>query len=703
MDLSDSSPCFVSLLLLFLCLVHARSSANGETCHESDLEALEGFSSCLKTPIDGWGGGGGSQTSDCCSWTGVTCDNSTSGSRRVVALDLGGRNLGGEICDAVTALESLRFLNLSLNSLSTRAPWKLFQMHNLEVLDLGYNFIGGHLPCPINLPSIRSLNISFNNFFGPIAMSLTTLCSNSFNLRALNLAKNYFYGDIRADFGKCTSLEQLSLRQNLLSGDLPGSLFQLLNLGELQLQMNSFSGELSEEISKLLNIEIIDVSYNSFSGEIPDIFEGLSRLKHFSLGSNAFSGLLPASLVNSPSISLLDVSNNTLYGPIDINCSAMLSLRYLDLSFNNFQGLIPESLLTCRELIILDLGYNDFTSELPSSFKSLQSLRGLSLSGTSLTNLSSALQTLQHCKNLESLFLSMSFRDEEILVNASFQFYSLKGFAASNSRLKGSLPSWLSCSCQNLQVLDLSGNRLSGRIPDWISEFPSLYYLDLSNNSFTGEVPERLTELRGLRDLPSVSTPFFVMRQRAKSLRMKALREIVPPTLDLSNNWLRGPIWPAFGNLTELKVLRLKNNKFSGYIPESLSGLRNLDTLDLSCNSLSGRVPESFDRLGFMLSFNVSHNKLYGKIPEEGLFPIYPYSSFEGNNGLCGLYLEPCGLTSTLQELFQGMKNLRLPFEVSAVSGFLITTGICFLFGWMFKKAVQMRTVAGRRTHIRQE
>ncbi|XP_031380573.1 phytosulfokine receptor 1-like [Punica granatum] len=598
MDLSDSSPCFVSLLLLFLCLVHARSSANGETCHESDLEALEGFSSCLKTPIDGWGGGGGSQTSDCCSWTGVTCDNSTSGSRRVVALDLGGRNLGGEICDAVTALESLRFLNLSLNSLSTRAPWKLFQMHNLEVLDLGYNFIGGHLPCPINLPSIRSLNISFNNFFGPIAMSLTTLCSNSFNLRALNLAKNYFYGDIRADFGKCTSLEQLSLRQNLLSGDLPGSLFQLLNLGELQLQMNSFSGELSEEIN---------------------------------------------------------------------------------------------------------LGYNDFTSELPSSFKSLQSLRGLSLSGTSLTNLSSALQTLQHCKNLESLFLSMSFRDEEILVNASFQFYSLKGFAASNSRLKGSLPSWLSCSCQNLQVLDLSGNRLSGRIPDWISEFPSLYYLDLSNNSFTGEVPERLTELRGLRDLPSVSTPFFVMRQRAKSLRMKALREIVPPTLDLSNNWLRGPIWPAFGNLTELKVLRLKNNKFSGYIPESLSGLRNLDTLDLSCNSLSGRVPESFDRLGFMLSFNVSHNKLYGKIPEEGLFPIYPYSSFEGNNGLCGLYLEPCGLTSTLQELFQGMKNLRLPFEVSAVSGFLITTGICFLFGWMFKKAVQMRTVAGRRTHIRQE
>jgi hypothetical protein len=113
----------------------------------------------------------------------------------------------------------------------------------------------------------------------------------------------------------------------------------------------------------------------------------------------------------------------------------------------------------------------------------------------------------------------------------------------------------------------------------------------------------------------------------------KQIRDF-PPTLDLSNNLLTGPIWPEFGNLKRVQVLNLGYNILSGNIPASLSGMRSLEKLDLSHNNLSGTIPQTLVALTFMSMFTVAFNNLSGKIPNDGQFLTFPCSSYEGNQNL---------------------------------------------------------------------
>ncbi|THG07581.1 hypothetical protein TEA_014691 [Camellia sinensis var. sinensis] len=105
-----------------------------------------------------------------------------------------------------------------------------------------------------------------------------------------------------------------------------------------------------------------------------------------------------------------------------------------------------------------------------------------------------------------------------------------------------------------------------------------------------------------------------------------------PPTLDLSNNFLTGPIWPQFGNLKNLHYLDLKCNNLSGNIPEDLCGMTSIETLDLSHNDLSGGIPLSLVNLSFPSvnlnfpsKFNVAYNLLYGTIPTGGQFETFKF------------------------------------------------------------------------------
>ena len=100
------------LVLLALSLEPQNLKSEELTCNPTDLRALAGFSNCLESAIARWNS---TVSPDCCTWSGITCDNSTVSGRRVVGLELGSKRLTGKICESLAGLNQLRVLNLSHN------------------------------------------------------------------------------------------------------------------------------------------------------------------------------------------------------------------------------------------------------------------------------------------------------------------------------------------------------------------------------------------------------------------------------------------------------------------------------------------------------------------------------------------------------------------------------------------------------------
>ena len=244
---------YLSFVLLALSFELQNLNSETLTCHLDDFRALNGFSSCLESTIAGWNN---TSSPGCCTWTGITCDNSTVSCGRVVGLELGSQKLAGKICGSLAGLSQLRVLNLSHNFLQGSLPDELFSLPNIEIIDLSNNaFVG----------SIKNKG----------------MCTISTRIHVLNFSNNQFSGKVPKGLENCNSLQHLSFDENGLSGSLPESLFQLKNLSELNLQGNSISGSLSNGISNLSNLVKLDISSNLFSGVLPDIFGRLARLEHF--------------------------------------------------------------------------------------------------------------------------------------------------------------------------------------------------------------------------------------------------------------------------------------------------------------------------------------------------------------------------------------------------------------------------------------
>ncbi|KAK9275019.1 hypothetical protein L1049_022277 [Liquidambar formosana] len=670
------------------------------TCNRNDLSALEGFLNGLdeESGIDGWNT---TLSSDCCNWVGITCYSSSSlglndppDSGRVVKMELGKRRLAGGLSESLGDLDQLKNLNLSGNFLKGSLPTTLFRLPKLEVLDLSSNYFSGSIPASFDLPSIQSLNISQNALTGLIPAGI---CNNK--ILDINFAVNYLSGYLPPGLGNCTSLQHLCLSSNNLEGSIPEDLYWLQKLNRLSLQDNWLSGQLSDGIGNLSNLVRLDLSQNMFSGSVPDVFSSFGKLQYFVAHSNNFTGSIPSSLSNSPTLTLLSLRNNSLDGPIDLNCPAMTSLVSLDLGSNQFNGPVPDNLPSCPKLQNVNLAKNNFRGQVPESFKNFPSLSYLSLSNSSLSNLSAALQILQQCRNLTTLVLTLNFYDEELPSDPTLQFENLKVLIIANCRLSGMIPQWLNGSTQ-LQLLDLSWNKLDGTIPVWFGGFESLFYLDLSNNSFTGEIPKSITGLQSLinRNIsfedPLPDFPMFMKRnQSVRGLQYNQIWSF-PPTLDLSNNLLNGPIWPEFGNLKKLHFLDLKFNQFSGSIPSNLSRMTSLEALDLSHNNLSGIIPPSLVNLSFLSKFSVAYNQLYGEIPSGGQFATFPNSSFEGNDGLCGEHASrPCKSAN------QG--PLESPSRARRNKGVIIAMAVGIGFGTAFLLALMFMIVL--RTHSRRE
>ncbi|XP_059458519.1 putative receptor-like protein kinase At3g47110 [Corylus avellana] len=406
------------------------------------------------------------------------------------ALDFSLNYFVGNIPDEMGHLQRLVYFGVVENDMFGTFPYSFFNISTLKSIEVGgNNRLNGTLPANIGLTlsNLRNLNIGYDEFSGPIPVSL----SNASQLEFLYLSANNFVGQVPTDLGNlqnlfvlaiggnnlginsakdldfltslenCTKLEALDFSLNNFGGSLPDSIGNLSKqLSGLYVGGNQISGIIPATLENLINLRIFGMEENLFTGTIPTYFGKLQKLQGLFFSGNRLLGDIPSSLGNLTRLVDLNLYQNKLEGSIPSSFGNCKSLQLLNISKNNLSGAIPETSLS-TQLLRLDLSHNSLTGILPMEVGNLKNIYYFDVSENNF--LGEIPETIGNCLSLQNLYLQ-------------------------GNSFEGNLPPSLA-SLKDLHYANLSRNNFSGIIPKDLQKVSVLLYLNLSFNNLVGEVP----------------------------------------------------------------------------------------------------------------------------------------------------------------------------------------------------------------------
>ncbi|XP_042377572.1 receptor-like protein EIX2 [Zingiber officinale] len=548
------------------------------SCLESERSALLAIKSDLYNSdhwLSSWSG------YDCCNWSGVACDNTTS---HVIRLD---------VHYPLDPYVSYPEKNLQGNHITGEILLSLGNFIHLKYLDLSHNRITGEIPLSMgNLTSLIHLDVSSNEFYGCIPDVL----------------------------GNLINLEELVLSDNNISCQIPGNIGKLHNLRYFNASMNYLMGQIPMSLGDLCNLEDLDLSENNIGGELTNLLDGLSKcpqgskLQSFVVSHNNFTGSISTGLGQLTQLQDLYVSSNSLQGNMtDAHFSQLTNLWGLDISYNSLNLILLDDWLPPFHAYKIDMSYCHLGTRFPSWIRTQTTLQELSLSGVGLYG------------NIPSWFSDFIFNNSQLHLDISSNFLngqlpsSLSTYMdLSNNSFEGTIP----LNYRNpeaVQILLLSNNQINGCLPAFFCNFNILMVLHLSNNYLSGEVPN-------CNGSYPISLNFLHMNNNNLSGPFpSALRnsdELV--SLDLGGNKFFGEIPNWVGrSFPLLKFLRLSSNSFDHAIPASIGNLTSLQVLDLSFNNLIGSIPSSISNFSSMVVKQNYTDLLYARSDHQAICESY--------------------------------------------------------------------------------
>ncbi|XP_028769686.1 receptor-like protein 32 [Neltuma alba] len=604
------------------------------------------------------------QSSSCCEWGGVTCDEQG----HVTGLDLSGESISGGFdgSSSIFSLQYLQNLSLASNNFSSVIPSEFYKLKNLTHLNVSYAGFMGPIPNGISqLTRLVTLDMSSLSYLtgqelklvGPnlrmLVQNLTsirqlyldgvtisaqgrewgTALSSLRSLQVLSMSHCNLSGPIDSSLSRLKLLSVIRLEQNNLSATVPEFFGFFTNLTRLHLSFCWLSGSFPQNIFLVKTLTFIDISYNTdLSGSFPN-FPLNGSLQTLAVSRTNFSGGLPDSISNLKNLSKLDLSISHFSGRLPNSISKLTELAYLDLSMNDFSGPIP-SFGAAKKLTYMDLSDNVLGGKIssPDQFEGLQNLATINLRNNSING------TIP-----SSLLMLSSLRSIKLSNN---QFSQLHEFSIVPSSV--------------LNTLDLSSNNLSGPIPSSIFQLRGLSILQLSSNKFNGPILlDKLVELRNLTSLDLSYNNLSIKVNKSDSglssvLNMTTLKlagcklETFPgflrhqsklTDLDLSGNQIRGPIPSWIWKLESLTYLNLSHNLLTDFEGPLQNLSSSLTLLDLHDNHIEGPIPffprraayldystnrfssivipaNLSDCTAFTIFLSLSHNSFHGSISE---------------------------------------------------------------------------------------
>ena len=438
-------------------------------------------------------------------WHGVSIDTT----HRLIALDLSGNRLSGEIPPELGRLTDLKGISFSGNQLTGEIPPELGNLTNLEGLNLQGNQLTGQIPGALgNLINLANLSLQGNQLTGQIPAELGNLT----NLQSLDLSKNQLNGQIPAALGNLTRLRTLNLNENRLSGQIPAAMGNMTYLARLDLTENQLSGQIPAELGSLPGLFNLTLHGNQFSGCLPPKLDSLAN-------SDVFGFALPFCVEAAPPST----------GPAAADRAALVAFADGAILGRNWLTTAPigrwggvKTNDDGRVISLVVSGFNVRQEHL-SQLTSLEVLR--------LTNLRGGIPPdLGNLTNLRELSLSGT----TIIPNRG----SLR------PSLGGEIPAELG-NLANLEILNLDSWGWGGEIPAQLGNLTNLRELIIrgAGSQLTGEIPVELGNLTQLRRLA------------------------------LESDLLRGEIPRELGNLVNLEALSLSGNNLTGCLPSAFERL----------------------------------------------------------------------------------------------------------------------------------
>ncbi|XP_023742117.1 receptor-like protein EIX2 [Lactuca sativa] len=533
-------------------------------CLDKERHALLHFKASLQDPIGclyTWR----AEENDCCRWKGVMCNNNKTG--HVTGLNIRLCLLEGEISHSLVNLSYLNHLDLSANYFNGTIPTFIGSLTQLRYLDLSFNYFNGTIPTFIgSLTQLRYLDLSDNDFNGIIPGSIGSLTE----LRHLDLSYNSLYGTIPQEFGNLTNLQGISLG----------------NVGRCRVENIQWLSHLSHlEDLRMDGISLAKQNY------WVDVISSLRNLSHLSLDGCELSQVM------YPYSSSFLNSSSSLY---------FLNLRNNNLTSSMYHWLFP---LTSNKLQYLYLS-NNMLDGIPKYFGNICSLTFLNLNNNSMAvEFSVFLSNLSGCTSLSLQYLHASQNQFTGPLSDDIQtLTNLTYLDISNNRISDTIPMdiWSMWPSQ-LTYLNLSSNNISGKAPDLSSHFDSNSVIDLSSNNFYGP----------MSNVSSTVASLDLSRNKFSG-GISFICQIVGgflEFLDLSGNFLSGPLPNCLWHFKRLVVLKLEDNNLSGRLPPSIGYLRELEVLDLYKNNFSGELPLSLKNCTSLNLMNLGANKFSGNVP----------------------------------------------------------------------------------------
>ncbi|KAK7276389.1 hypothetical protein RIF29_17528 [Crotalaria pallida] len=659
--------CIGSQTLMFMPSTTVAQALSSSTDKLALLALKESLTNGIPDSLPSW-----NDSLHFCEWQGITCSPRH---MRVSAMHLENQNWGGTLGPALGNLTFLTKLNLSNINLHGEIPKEVGRLKQLQLLDLRNNNLHGEVPIELsNCSKLQAILLSHNDLTGNIPSWFGSMSQ----LTQLLLSTNNLVGTIPASLGNLSSLVNMSLSKNHLEGVIPDALGKLSNLEVLFLGLNNLSGTVPHSLYNLSNIQSIDMGSNQLSGTIlSNIHLAFPNLQHFLVGDNQFTGTFPSSISNLTGLQEFEIVLNFFEGPIPPTLGSLNKLYWFNIDSNNFGSARAHdldflySLTNCTQLEFLSLGGNRFGGVLPDVISNLTT--NLYYLNTRTNQIFGMIpEGIGRLTGLTTLYMGENF-------------------------LQGTIPNSIG-KLTNLVMLELDDNKLSGNIPPIIGNLTMLSEIYLYKNNFEGNIPFTLGYCSQLQTFSANGNYLSGNIPNQTFGSIKGLTN-----LDLSNNYLTGPIPSEFGNLKQLSVLYLSGNKLSGEIPMELGActaltelilqrnlfqgsiplffvsLRSLDYLDLSHNNFSGTIPRELENLPFLNTLLLSFNHLHGEVPTGGVFNNMSAFSVAGNKDLCGgipqLKLPTC---PSLPSKKHNMALKRNIIVIIVIGGVLISF-MCFM------------------------